>query len=384
MIITSYKSQVTNHKTKVGITGQPGFMGTHLFNYLHLKDGIECVPFEDRYFEDDNLLNNFVKECDVIVHLAAMNRHNDPKVIYETNIRLVEQLIKALDQTKSSPHIIFSSSTQEESDNLYGKSKKEGRELLANWVRDNNSVFTGMVIPNVFGPFGHPYYNSVVATFCHQLTHNEEPRIQVDGHLKLIYINELIEEFHRVIQDDVNSEQYMVKHTSEKKVSEVLDLLNSYKELYFNNGVFPDLSDPFELSLFNTFVCYMDLKRYYPFKLKKQKDDRGMFVEMIKLNSGGQVSFSTTKPGITRGNHFHIRKAERFAVIKGKALIQLRRIGTDEVLNFELDGEEPSYVDMPIWYTHNIKNIGDEELLTIFWINEQYNPEDPDTYFEGV
>ncbi len=334
---------MSNLKKKVGITGQSGFMGTHLFNYLNLKDEIECIPFEDKYFEDENLLNDFVKGCDVIVHLAAMNRHNDQEVIYKTNISLVEKLIKALIQTKSSPHIIFSSSTQEERDNLYGRAKKKGRELLANWACENNAFFTGMLIPNVFGPFGNPYYNSVVATFCHQITHNETPKIQVDGELKLIYVNELIEEIYQVINRKINSDLYIVDHTSEKKVSEILNLLNKFKELYFSNGIFPDLSDRFELNLFNTFVCYMDLKAYYPFKLKKNEDERGIFVETVKLNSGGQISFSTTKPGITRGNHFHIRKAERFAVIKGKAIIQLRRIGTDEILNFELDGKDPSY-----------------------------------------
>jgi len=138
------------------------------------------------------------------------------------------------------------------------------------------------------------------------------------------------------------------------------------------------------IALLNTFLCYIDHKDFFPFQLTRHADNRGSFVELIKLNSGGQVSFSTTKPGITRGNHFHTRKAERFAVIKGKARINLRKIGTDEVLSFDLDGVKPSFVDMPIWYTHNITNIGDEELITIFWISEHYNPEDGDTFFEKV
>jgi UDP-2-acetamido-2,6-beta-L-arabino-hexul-4-ose reductase len=128
----------------------------------------------------------------------------------------------------------------------------------------------------------------------------------------------------------------------------------------------------------------MDIAGHYPVKLKMNTDDRGSFFETIKTQLGGQVSFSTTKVGITRGNHFHTRKIERFAVIKGKARIQLRRIGTSEVLNFDLDGNEPSYVDMPVWYTHNITNTGNEDLYTIFWINEFYDPADPDTYFENV
>jgi UDP-2-acetamido-2,6-beta-L-arabino-hexul-4-ose reductase len=128
----------------------------------------------------------------------------------------------------------------------------------------------------------------------------------------------------------------------------------------------------------------MDIENHFPVKLKQSIDERGSFVETVKLNSGGQVSFSFTRPGITRGNHFHTRKAERFAVIKGKALIQLRRIGTHKILNFELDGNEPSYVDMPIWYTHNITNIGIDELYTIFWINEMFDPADADTCLEKV
>lgn len=160
--------------------------------------------------------------------------------------------------------------------------------------------------------------------------------------------------------------------------------MTEYKENYFTKGTIPNLDNPFDKNLFNTFLTYIDHTSFFPFKLKLNTDERGSFVETIKLNSGGQVSFSTTVPGITRGNHFHTRKAERFAVIKGKARIELRRIGTKEVLSFELYGKEPSFVDMPVWYTHNITNIGDEELYTIFWINEHFDANDADTYFEKV
>jgi UDP-2-acetamido-2,6-beta-L-arabino-hexul-4-ose reductase len=376
---------------KIGITGQAGFVGTHLFNYLGLQENIERIPFEDDFFNHPDKLKLWVKQCDVIVHLAAMNRHGDPQVIYDTNIDLVKKLIEALEATSSKPHVLFSSSTQEERDNLYGKSKKEGRELLIQWAEKNNAQFTGMIIPNVFGPFGHPYYNSVVATFCHQITHNEQPEIQVDGELKLIYVGELVEKIlikiiNKSQKKEVKSqiETYEVPHTSVNKVSEILSLLESFKRNYAENGVFPDLNNAFKRNLFNTFVCYMDIPNHFPVKLTQHTDDRGSFVETVKLNSGGQISFSTTKAGITRGNHFHIRKAERFAVIKGKARIQLRKIGTDEVLNFDLDGKQPAYVDMPVWYTHNITNIGDEEVYTIFWISEFFNADDPDTYFENV
>jgi len=371
---------------KVGITGQKGFMGYHLYNTLALQtEQYTCVPFEKDFFEDKLKLENFVSGCDVIIHLAAMNRHNDAAVIYDTNISLVKKLITALEKTNSKPHVIFSSSSQEERDNSYGKSKKEGRLLFESWAKTNNAKFTGLVIPNVFGPFGHPYYNSVVATFCHRLTHNETPKIDVDAEVKLIYVAELVKEFITSITDDASQVTHkVIEHTATVKVSDLLQKLKSFKENYFEKGMFPDLNSPFEKNLFITFLCYIEHKTFFPFHLTKNTDPRGSFVETVKLNSGGQVSFSTTVPGITRGNHFHTRKAERFAVIKGKALIELRKIGTNEVLSFELDGENPSFVDMPVWYTHNIKNIGTEELYTIFWINEFYDQNDPDTFFVTV
>jgi len=181
-----------------------------------------------------------------------------------------------------------------------------------------------------------------------------------------------------------NESLYYVPHTSTAKVSEILYLLKKYKEEYQDKGEIPTINSTFELNLFNTFRCYMDISTHFPVKFSQHTDPRGSFVEIIRLGVGGQVSFSTTVPGVTRGNHFHTRKIERFAVIKGKALIQLRKIGTDEVLDFYLDGKEPAYVDMPIWYTHNIKNIGDEVLYTNFWINEFYDADDADTYFEEV
>lgn len=374
---------------KIGITGQSGFIGTHLFNLLKLKKEFELVHFEDDYFSDAVKLQKFVAECNTIVHLAAMNRHNDPEVLYQTNIGLVQKLISSCEATGSRPHIIFSSSTQEERDNLYGKSKLEGRLLFKDWAAKHNARFTAFIIPNVFGPFGNPFYNSVIATFCHQLTHNQQPQIQVDGMLKLIYVSELTEEFYKAVKCELACQnslisEYAVPHTSEQNVSEILQVLESYKSLYFEKGIIPSLDNTFHKNLFNTFVTYIDFKTYFPRKYIQHSDDRGTFVETVKLYSGGQVSFSTTRSGITRGNHFHTRKAERFAVIKGKAKIQLRRIGTGEILDFFLDGTESSYVDMPVWYTHNITNVGEEDLLTIFWINEHFDPSDTDTYFEQV
>ncbi len=375
---------------RIGITGQPGFVGTHLYNTIGLyKEEFERVPFEDAFFQDEMKLRDFVKKCDVIVHLAAMNRHPDPQVIYQTNIQLVKQLIDAMEAEKVTPHVLFSSSTQEERDNEYGNSKREGRALLEEWAKRNGASFTGMVVPNVYGPFGRPNYNSFIATFCYKLTHGETPQVLQDSDVRLIYVgslcNHILDKVRGVAGSDASViERDEVPYDFDKKVTDILSLFENFKRLYFDQGFIPELKDKNEVNLFNTFRCYIDNAAHFPVKLVQHADPRGVFVETIKLGVGGQVSFSTTVPGITRGNHYHSRKIERFTVIKGKAKIQLRKIGTDEVLNFDLDGIEPSYVDMPIWYTHNITNTGEEELYTQFWINEWYNPEDGDTFFETV
>ena len=347
-------------------------------------EGIKRIPFEDRFFEDHALLGNFVSACDVIVHLAGVNRHHDPEHIYQMNVRLTKHLISAMEKTGSSPHILFSSSTQEDTGTIYGKAKTECRRLLIEWAEKNNAGFTGMIIPNVFGPFGNPFYNSVIATFSHQLTHDQVPRIDVDKKISLIYILNLVKIIREIIENKVYSNYLKVEHDVERNVTELLEILMSFRDLYFRKQIFPPLRDPFETALFNTFRSYIDHAAYFPVKLVKHEDQRGMFVETVKLYQGGQVSFSTTRPAVIRGNHFHTRKIERFAVLKGKARIQLRRIGTDKVLDFFLSGSEPSFVDMPVWYTHNIQNTGNDDLYTLFWINEFYDPADPDTFFENV
>lgn len=371
---------------KIGITGQGGFIGQHLYNSLKLyANEFEVVDYDDSFFESEFKLLDFVGRCDVIVHLAATNRHSDPLMLYKNNVELVSKLISALESNSSKAHVLFSSSSQEECDNWYGRSKREGRDLLIDWSARSGGKFTGLVIPNVYGPFGRPYYNSFIATFSYQLTHDERPEIQKDSCVRLIYVGDLIKIiFAKIRNFDNKSEIYAVPYNEELKVSEVLTLLEDYKRQYFDYGIIPDLSSDFQVNLFNTFRSYIDIKRFFPITLGQYIDSRGTFVELVRLKSGGQVSFSSTNANVTRGNHFHTRKIERFAVIKGEALIQLRKIGSTEILDFCLSGRDPSYVDIPIWFTHNIKNIGKGELLTVFWINEFYNASDPDTFLESV
>ena len=370
---------------KVGITGSKGFIGYHLYQTLALnKEEFSLVEFNRSFFKHQESLDSFVNSCDVIIHLAALNRHNDSEFIYRTNILLVKSLIYALDRTGSKAHLIISSSTQELMDNLYGKSKKEGRLMLSDWANRSGGRLSGLIIPNVFGPFGCPNYNSVIATFCYKITRNEKPKIDHDGQLNLIYVADLVKEIIKLIRVKDNTHKLILPHNVDIKVSEILDLLLYFRSSYQDKMGIPILRNVFEQKLFNTFRCYMDVASFFPKNLVNNTDNRGYFVEIARLGIPGQISFSTTKPGFTRGNHFHTRKIERFAVIKGKALIQLRRIGTKEVHDFYLDGDHTSFVDMPIWYTHNIKNIGEDILYTIFWISEPFNENDPDTHFEKV
>lgn len=370
-------------KIKVGITGQAGLIGTHLSNYLRLKSAeIELVPFEDSYFKNKDQLSHFVLQCDTIVHLAAMNRGN-PEEIYKCNIGLVKKFIGVLGETNHKPYIIFSSSIQEERDNLYGKSKKEGRKLFEEWASKNNAKFTALIIPNVFGPFGLPFYNMVISTFCYQLTHNLEPKIKIDANLKLIYINDLIEIIYHTIKEKSNNSLIYIEPIAEGKVSDILEQLIEFKRIYLEQNIIPELKNHFDISLFNTFRSYIEYN-YYPVYLNMHLDNRGYLCEIIKSNTGGQIFLSHTKPGITRGNHFHRRKIERFCVLQGDAIIRLRKIGTDSIIEYKVNGSQPAIVDIPIFHIHNITNIGGKNLLTSFWTNEFFNPEDSDTYHEEV
>lgn len=371
--------------TTIGITGGNGFIGGHLSRNIKYKfQDISTIEFDRKYFSNDKKLDAFVSECDVIIHLAALNRHEDENFLHNTNISLVKTLISSLNRTGSKTHVIFSSSSHESSNNLYGDSKKIGRILFSEWASKTGNKFSGILIPNVFGPFGKPYYNSVIATFCHQIVNNEDVSIQDDKSLNLIYIDELVHEIMNLINSGDNTHYLKISPTSTITVSEILELIQNFKQYYILNGHLPELKSNLEKNLFNTFRSYINLENFYPRKYESHLDDRGLFTELIRTETSGQTSFSTTAPEIIRGEHFHTRKIERFAVIKGEALISLRKIGEDKIYKFKLNGNEPSFIDMPIWYTHNLKNIGNEAMYTVFWINEPYNPDDSDTFFEKV
>ena len=258
--------------------------------------------------------------------------------------------------------------------------------MFEKWAKQTQSKFTRLVIPNVFGPFAKPFYNTFISTFSYQLINDVNPEIKTDNDVDLIFVGSLCDYIISLIKNE-DSEQISIKTVPNDftiKVSEILEIFKNFRNTYFNDGIIPSIKDSNEINLFNTFRSYIDYKKHFPINLIKHEDSRGVFVETIKLNIGGQVSFSTTVPEVTRGNHFHTRKIERFTVIKGKAKIQLKKVGDSNIINYFLDGSNPSYVDMPIWYSHNIKNIGDEELITQFWINESYDVNDHDTYIKAI
>jgi len=266
----------------VGITGMAGFIGSHLRDrLLREKDISVVVPFEDSYFEDAKQLKEYLTRCDVVFHLAAMNRGR-PDELYNVNVELVNKLILSMEETDSAPYVIFSSSTQCDLDNPYGRSKKEGTRLLSEWATRNNASFTAMVIPNVFGDSGRPYYNSVVATFCHQLTHNEQPKVIVDKEVSLIYINQLTDLMCKAIKKPPQGvDRICVKPTAKAKVTEILALLESFFEHYYEKKTVPELKNEFERNLYNVFLNYMEDSDYQQYPTLRC-DERGCLFEVVK------------------------------------------------------------------------------------------------------
>lgn len=365
----------------VGITGQSGFIGYHLAHYLRQKN-FSVISINKEDFSNNKKLCEAIKNCDVIVHLAGMNRGSD-KEVNDCNIHLASQLINALQDANLKPNVLFASSIQEEMDNAYGRSKKEATDLFVGWALKNKANFTSILIPNVFGPFCKPFYNSVIATFAYQLTHNQEPVIQVDKSLKLIYINDLVEKICELIEEISDQHRVSLQTNIEFRVSEILLLLKGFQKDYLEKQIFPLMNKSFEINLFNTFRSYIE-PNYFPVKSIVKSDERGTLVEAVKEKTGGQMFYSLTKPGKTRGNHYHRRKIERFFVLKGQASIKMRKIGSTKIFEYNIVGEEPSFVDIPLHYTHNITNTGKEDLITLFWANELFNTQDTDTFIENV
>ena len=369
---------------KISITGGDGFIGSHLSNTIKYKyKEIELLPFKKSFFTNKDSLDKLIGEIDVLIHLAGINRHDDPDYLYKHNTELCHKIVESIKRTNFSGKIIFASSTQEKLDSAYGKAKKNSREMFTKASKTLGFSFLGLIIPNVFGPFCKPNYNSFISTFCNNTILNKQNIIKKNNKIPLIYINNVIE----IIINKIYSKNQIKEVLKEDvliSVSDVKDLIDSYYSIYYRKGIIPRFNSEFQLNLFNTFNSFILLDQYYPKQLNQKSDNRGIFSEVVRSNMLGQYSYSITNPGEVRGNHFHTRKIERFAVISGNAIIELRKIGTTKKITFNIKGETPCYVDMPIWHTHNIKNVGETPLITLFWINEFYNEDDSDTFFEKV
>jgi UDP-2-acetamido-2,6-beta-L-arabino-hexul-4-ose reductase len=366
-------------KKRVGITGSKGFLAFHLLLRLHidLKEEVEIVHFERSFIDNDKNLDRFIKNCDTIVHLAAINRHSDNEYLLNRNIEITRKIVESLERVNFLGDLVFISSSQENEDNHYGKSKKYSRRLLEQFFNLSNGKLYILKPCNIFGAFINPNYNSVFATFCYNLNHGIPCKIINDKRVKFIYIDNVINSIIEVIKnrDEGVSEE---KFDFELKISELLEKLLFIHQKILKDEI-PSLEPQNNLNIYNTLRSYLDFERFYPRQLICHSDNRGDFFEILRSNSSGQFSFSTTNPGVTRGNHFHTRKVERFIVIQGKALIELYSIKTKDKIKFIVEGSNPAFIEIPIYHSHRITNIGQGILRTAFWINEHYNPNNSDT-----
>jgi len=365
---------------RVAITGPDGFLAWHVRCAFWASQSQEIVPIGRAEFEDADLMDAALMSVDSIIHLAGVNRGAGGDIA-TINPKLAELLVAGLIRVDRPITVVNGNSIHSRGDSEFGKSKAISASILRDYSEASGSPFVDVVLPNVFGEHGRPFYNSVVATFCHLLAIGETPRIEVDRELPLVHAQTVAE---ILLGAAVNpSESEVLVEGRVLSVSEILAKLQAISEPYFK-GRLPDLSDSFTRDLFNTYRPYT-FPSMWPILPVKHSDARGQLVEAVR-GAGGetQVFFSTTNPGFTRGNHFHLRKVERFLVLSGHASIKLRRLFTDEVIEFHVTGETPAIVDMPTLWTHSITNTGDQDLLTLFYADDEYNPSDPDTYWVDV
>lgn len=364
---------------RIGITGANGFLGWHLRCHLHGRTDVQVTSLSHDGFYRKDLLGEFVGNLDVLVHLAGVNRAPEDE-LRTGNIEPARRLVAACAEMGATPHIIFANSTQSEHDSVYGISKRQAAEILREWSRSHGSRFTNMIMPHLFGESGKPFYNSAISTFCHQIAAGEPPKILVDSELELVHAQRASADIMKCIDSGAHGDRRL--EGARISVSDVLDRIRGIASQYAAH-VIPSLSSQLDLDLFNTYRSYL-FPSHYPASLELRSDPRGDLCEAIKSVHGGQGFVSTTYPGITRGNHYHRHKFERFLVLSGEALIRVRKLFTDDTVEFKVSGRNPAYIDMPALHTHNITNTGTGDLLTLFWSNEIFDPARPDTFVEVV
>lgn len=378
------------------VTGAKGFVGRNLVETLkNIRDGKdksfgileEIEIFEYDVDTDEALLEKYCKKADFVFNIAGINRPENEEEFMKGNFGFASTLLDTLKKCGNKCPVLLSSSIQAALDNPYGKSKRAGEDLFFDYEKTTGAKVLVYRLPNVFGKWCRPNYNSAVATFCYNISHNLPITVNDRTHLMtLVYIDDVVNEFISALKGTPSKNEKFCTVPVVHKITlgEIVDLLYSFKESRLNLSV-PDMTEnSFSKKLYSTYLSYLD-KDDFAYKLKMNCDNRGSFTEILRTQNAGQFSVNISKPGITKGQHWHNTKNEKFVVVKGHGLIQLRKIGSDEISNYEVSGDEITVVDMIPGYTHNIINLSEtEELVTFMWCNECFNPEKPDTFYEEV
>ena len=368
---------------KVLVTGSKGFIGLNLIERLGHMDDVTIIT----YSHEDNInsLAQKVQEVDFIFHLAGINRPDDVSEFYSGNRDLTQNIITALEHAHKKTPILLTSSTQVERDNDYGKSKKEAEDLLSSYAEKNDTVAYIYRLPNVFGKWSRPNYNTVIATWCHNIIHDLDIKVNDENvELLLVYIDDVVNQFIRHL-DENGKEKTVYPEIApiyKKTLGEIKTLLELFKESRTSLTV-PSVGRGFERALYATYLSFLPTNKF-AYELKGHQDDRGTFYEFVKTLDSGQFSISTTVPGITRGNHYHNSKNEKFLVIKGEASIKHRQIHGNKIIEYKVSDKKMEVVEMIPGYTHDITNTGDTEMVLLLWANEVFDRENPDTYFLKV
>lgn len=373
---------------KLLITGANGFVGKNLQVHLNEMQDINYTSFtRDNDIEElDELLTN----VDVVIHLAGINRPQQDNEFKQGNVDLTEALIKSIAKKQRKIPIIYSSSIQAEQDNPYGRSKKAAEDLLIEYSGNTGSPVKIYRLANVFGKWCKPNYNSMVATFCHNIIRGLPVQIHNhDAEVNLVYVDDVVNEFmstakHLYANATLEDELYFseVSPTYKETVGDIAKQLNDFKESR-SSLVTERVGSGFTRKLYATYVSYLP-KEQFTYQIPKYGDERGAFVEMLKTKDSGQFSYFTAHPGITRGGHYHHTKNEKFLVIKGKACFRFKHMVTGEFYELFTNGETPEIVETAPGWSHDITNVGDEEMIVMLWANEIFDRDNPDTYASPV
>lgn len=364
--------------TRYAVTGAHGFLGWHLRAAAQESStSVEAVPVGAAF--DLAQAHDAISGTNRVIHIAGVNRAPDEEIAVG-NVGFAEQLASALRSVEVPPPVVvFANSTQSRNGTIYGEAKARAAGILAAAASDIGADFVDVQLPNLFGEHGRPFYNAVTSTFSYLIaTGGQNPVIESDKELTLLHAQDAVD-----ILMGTTPVGSLSDVARSETVSGLLQRLLGYAALY-DDGEIPNIEDNFNRDLFNTYRSYT-FPAQSPVTLARRADDRGSFFEIIRSHGGpGQSSFSTTHPSVTRGDHYHRRKIERFTVLQGRARISLRKLFTDEVISFEVSGDVPGAVDMPTMWAHNITNIGNDTLYTSFWTNDIFNPQTPDTIAEAV